>query len=496
MKHYYKAFLVSLFVLQGSSLLAQISSSVELGGQAGTGKNAPFFHTANKYGASTIDVFGGYLRGSVLKEMNVENENFDWGAGIDLIGSTGNYYSVFLQQFYVEGKWKMLDAMIGMKEYNHSFQNQRLSSGSLVWSGNSRPIAEARIGIFDFYTIPGTNGWLQIKGELSFGRMIENKYLRHTFNYLYGGYATDIWHHNKNIYFRSKENKPFILTLSAQLTTEFGGHTRLYDNGLLYHEQNAKPSLRSFWQAFFPSAGDMSASVADQQYYYGNTLGSWSAQAEYKFRNQSRLHAYFEWFFEDASGMGKMNGFDGLWGLEYDLNSSSIISNILIEYLQTTNQGGPIHFSPTNDNNGSVIQGSHATGHDNYYVHQFYNGWSHQGMTIGNPLIQSPVYNKNGYLQTLHNRIKAVHVGIGGHFSRNLDYRLLANYLISWGTFDVPVMSPVHNASAMIELSYQNPRLKGFRFTGSTSFDQGKLYGDNWGVSLSIRKVFNINCNK
>lgn len=41
--------------------------------------------------------------------------------------------------------------------------------------------------------------------------------------------------------------------------------------------------------------------------------------------------------------MGKQNGLDGLWGIEFKINRPLVINNIVIEYYQTTNQSGPLH---------------------------------------------------------------------------------------------------------------------------------------------------------
>ncbi len=51
---------------------------------------------------------------------------------------------------------------------------------------------------------------------------------------------------------------------------------------------------------------------------------------------------------------------------------------------------------------------------DNYYNHYLYQGWQHWGMGIGNPLLPGPIYNKNGQITFISNRVLAHHIGFCG----------------------------------------------------------------------------------
>jgi len=46
-------------------------------------------------------------------------------------------------------------------------------------------------------------------------------------------------------------------------------------------------------------------------------------------------------------------------------------------------------------------------GADDYYNNDWYPGWVHWGMTMANPLIASPIYNKDGDMSFKYNRIRA-----------------------------------------------------------------------------------------
>ena len=71
-------------------------------------------------------------------------------------------------------------------------------------------------------------------------------------------------------------------------------------------------------------------------------MGSEHLKITYKHKNFS-ISAYLENYYDDFSGMGKQNGLDGLWGIEYKTKRTQGINNIVLEYYQTTNQSGPMH---------------------------------------------------------------------------------------------------------------------------------------------------------
>ena len=452
------------------------------------GTNAPYYHVANRQGLASITPNNAYLRASVFKEMTSE-KIFDYGGAIDLVGAVGFSSPFIIQQAYGEIKYHCLDLMIGSKEYWSEMKNRDLSSGGMVWSGNARPIPQIRLGIFDFTEFPWTNGWLQVKLDISYGFFTDKNYLTDEFGYNKSAFlTTKALYHQKKIFFRSKEDKPFVVTIGAEFAAQFGGKRRYYDYTVnSWVDEEYPVSFRDFWNVFIPGKGDDTTSDGDQAYFYGNHLGAWHGIFEYKFKNKSKLKGYFEWFFEDASGMGKKNGWDGLWGIEYNNAQKGIISDVVFEYLQTTNQGGPIHWNPE-DKPDSQVKGDNATGADDYYNNFFYNGWAHWGMSNGSPLLLSPAYNRDGYLCFTNNRVQAFHLGISGYFLREWDYRLLASYRRSWGTPFIPIPKPLYSTSAMIEVSYNPVKLKGWTFKASCAFDIGTLYDSNSGIFLSVRK--------
>ena len=179
--------------------------------------------------------------------------------------------------------------------------------------------------------------------------------------------------------------------------------------------------------------------------------------------------------------MGKLNGMDGLWGIEVNMKNFKPITDLVVEYYQSTNQSGPMHgwdFSIVGKTGGA----------DNYYNHA-YSGWTHWGMMNSNPLIVANIYNKDGFLSLRHTRIKAMHIGWKGEIAPQVDYRAKFSFNRSWGTPVEPTAQILENFSGFAEVIYKPNKLKGWRFTGSLAFDTGDLYGDNFGFQLKIRKT-------
>ena len=239
-------------------------------------------------------------------------------------------------------------------------------------------------------------------------------------------------------------------------------------------------------QVLVPTSGDGSTNVGDQAYYYGNHVGQWNLSAQYTFKNKSSIRGYFEWYYDDASGMGKLNGWDGLWGIEYKSGRENWLSDVVVEYVDFTNQGGPLNWCPTDYVNPVLT--TEATGYDDYYNNYFYNGWTHYGQSNGTPMAKSTLYNTDGFLRYKFNRMRGVHVGVMGYITPEWRYKMLASYRTSWGSLQFPLADTQHDLSGLLECHYIPAKLQGWSFSLSLAGDKGKLYGDNWGVAIGIKK--------
>lgn len=482
-----------------------INYSASVIGTIGDNDFAPYYISSLNHGIITQSD-NSLLRLNAIKSLDTCTR-FSYGFGVDFISgySSGvEYYkynsatgkidlphtekpaNIWLQQLYAEIKYRGVFITAGLKEHQSKLLNNKLSSGDFVESGNSRPIPELRSGFINFQNIPFTNGWLQIEGEISYGKMTDSDWWSDHYNYYNSHIAQDTWYSYKRAYFRTNPEKPLSVTFGAQAAAIFGGHTDYYKNGKFIRDEYRTNNLGDMFDMFIPRLSDKEGYVA------GNHLGSWDIMTRYRFKNGNEIKAYVQWPWEDGSGIGKLNGFDGLWGLEFKSARNSWINGAVIEYIDFTNQSGPLHWAP-NDSPGTTIT-DQATGGDQYYNNAFYNSYAHYGMSIGTPFLKAPIYNTDGYPMYVDNLVKGYHAGIMGNICKSLDYRLLASYRKAWGDSRIPRATAVNNTSFMAELNYNPTSIKGLSFKAQVAFDKGSLLGDNFGslLSVSYNGLFNL----
>lgn len=474
-------------------------------GNGGGGDFAPYYISSNRHGIITQN-YNALLTVGAWHKMNMQ-KRFSYGFGISAIGGYSNkraysrynaetetFYThdeapamLWLRELYGEIKYRGVFLTAGLKEHTSKMLNSALSSGDLVESGNARAIPEVRVGFLDFQDIPFTNGWVQIDGDISYGKFTDNDYMRNHYNYYNYHLTTGSWYTYKHAYFRTRPSERFSVTIGAQAAGVFGGTTYNYRDGKLFGEPYKHPDgIGDFFEMFIPR------NTTEEGFVLGNHLGSWDFMARYRLKNSDEIKAYFQWPWEDGSGIGKLNGFDGLWGLEYKRSGHGIIDGVVIEYLDFTNQSGPMHWDP-DDTPGTTIT-DRAEGADNYYNNSFYNSYANYGMSIGSAMLRSPIYNLDGYPAYVCSRIRGFHVGINGQITPDIDYRVMGSYRRGWGTGIIPLCSIMEDTSVSVDATYRVPSVAGLTINAQVAFDAGTMYGDNFGamVSVSYSGIFNI----
>lgn len=398
---------------------------------------------------------------------------------------------VWLQQLWGEIKYRGVFLQVGMKDYSPALVNSRLSSGDLIESGNSRSIPGVRAGFVDFQNIPFTNGWVQIQGELAYAKSTDNDWQKNHYNYYNQHLNLGWWYNYKRCFFRTKPEMPLSVTVGMQAAAQFAGETWWYRKGKVWRHENHDLQARDFLDMLILKQGD--------EYWKGNHVGSWDLQARYRFHNGSELKAYFQWLWEDGSGIGKLNGMDGLWGLEWRSTHSGFISGAVIEFMTYMNQSGPIHYD-YDDHAGTDLVTDRASGRDDYYNNAWYNGYALYGMSIGSPMFVAPIYNTNGATTTfLQNRFWGIHAALEGNLSSTFTYRAMASYRRFFGTLQVPALHTSHDVSAMVETSWALQQVPGLRVNAQVAIDAGNSpYGNTFGalVGVTYSGIFNFKNGK
>ncbi len=475
-----------LFVLL-ISLSAVLSAqdlkyNIEMNGVASNGDYTPFWHISNRQGLGSIDTRSGYVRAALMGTNKISNE---WKAdyAVDFLVSHNHTSTIILQQAYADISWKIFTLSLGQKERWSTLVNHRLSTGSLVESGNARPIPQVRIEIPEYWDIFGTNGWFTLRGHLAYGWFTDQKWQK-DFTSEDSQRTSAVRYHSKRVDFKFGNDNRFPLTFEfgLNMVAQFGGY--IY-NTYGRKDNNIKNPTRfiDYFKILIPTKGDDSYAGIDQGNVSGNHLGSWSGALTWDDKKW-KLRTYYDHVFDDHSQMFWEYGLwtEQLVGVELTLKEFKWITGVAVEYFNLKNQSGPIY------HDSDKLIPDQISCIDNNYNNKLYNGWFNYGMIIGTPLITSPIYNSDHRIITRNNRVEAFHLGIEGQPFKSLGYRMLLTKSNNWGSYDVPFKDIKENFSGLFELSYSPTKLKGWSATASFAFDNGDLYNNNSGAMLTVRK--------
>ncbi|MDE6085434.1 MAG: capsule assembly Wzi family protein [Muribaculaceae bacterium] len=470
-----------------------------------TGTFAPYYVASNNHGRitqpGTFLVDAGVHASDTIRNTRLK---YSWGAeGILSVTNKIDYTRyieadnewiknpqrppvAWLQQLYGRLDYRSLFLQAGLVNSHSALLNDNLSSGDLIESPNARAIPQVRAGFNDFQPIPFTRGWVEIQGEISYGKMSDNGWIKNHANFYNDHTCLGTLYTYKRCYFRTKSSQPFSVTVGMQVAGFFGGTTTVYRDGVVTKVEKNPAGIKEFFKMLIPSEGD-------ESYYLGSMLGCWDIHLRYNLPWGDTVKGYLQKPWETGSGIGFLNGFDGLWGIEYKRKQSGFVDGVVVEYLDFTNQSGPLHFDPADLPDCTITD--HTDGGDDYYNNYQYNSYANYGMSLGTPFLPAPIYNLDGYLQFADNAVRGFHIGLTGTVSPHVGYRLLGGYRKSWGTVRIPRAVSRHDTSWMAEVTYRPFPVNDYmRFKGTVAMDRGTLYGNTFGCYVSM--VCNLDLNK
>lgn len=463
----------------------------------GSGKHTAYQLVANRHHVLATRPNTGYVRGAVTVEHRF-SDDLKLSGAVDVIGGVHADHKAYLQQCYANLSYRGLFIEAGAREQKPVLRDECLSSGAFAKGANAKPIPQIHVGTNGFLTIPYSKGWLQVNADFGYGRLLDDGYRENRF---YGAeplptsprgwvegmtmngagdfnYTTDIYYHQKHLFFRSNPDKRLFVTLGMEHVAMFAGKEYNVRKG--HVEVAQKPAgLSAFTHVLLP-VGDNNYHQNDspEDWVYGNHLGTWTMQVGWNIDKDRKVQAYHDRIFEDGSGMRLGNGWDGLWGVEYKNRKPGVqyVRGIVAEYFQSTSQSGPLHWDPNDFDEPVKSQiTSLVTGMDDYYNHEFYNGYSHYAMSLGTPLLTSPVYNADGSAAFRDNRVKAYHLAVNGDITSELSYLVKGSYKEGMGRYSYAIYPKSHSLDAMVQVNY---RMGAWQLSPAYAFDKGNVYGD------------------
>lgn len=493
-----KLAVVALTVAASATAQNSVEYKAEALGNVSTGDFAPYF-IGSMNGGKVVRKSSALL--DLEAKVSIDrSRRFSWGGAVEVLTgySSANEYdrwyealsewglqqnrpsAAWIQQLYGELKYRGVTLMVGQKSPKSALLDETLSSGDLTRSSNARGIPGVSVGFIDFQDIPFTNGWVQINGSIEYGRYTDNGFRRKQFDYYNWMLATDIYSTYKFCYFRTKPSEAFSVTLGLQSAGQFGGYTEYYSRGVMFNSENRGFKIKDLWKMFFPTTGN------GNNFVEGNSLGSWDFMARYRLRSGAEVSFAFQWPWEDGSGIGRRNGWDGLWGLYYKSNKRTVVTGAAVEYLDFRNQSGPIHWAP-GDSPGTDLT-AQATGGDNYYNNDTYTAYTNYGMAIATPFLVAPVYNLNGYPAFQHNCARGIHLALTGCVGAEIDYAVKYSWQQAWGISRKPLPICSIDNSMLVNVGWDASRLlRGLHIDAKVAFDAGRLRGNNFGALIGVR---------
>lgn len=435
---------------------------------AGTGAYAPFLSTANQYDRFSLTPNSLSTWGTLHKSTSAVKV-FDYGFGVELNSHVSPSESqLFASELFVEFKTGPLRTTLGMKRKHFGNQDFLLSSGSILYSQNSRPIPALTIETDGWLDVPLTNGFVALMGGMANGWFSDETVTNNTLL------------HHKWMHVKLGGARPLSLNYGLHHVAQWAGSSPDFGRGTVDFE--------NFMKVFVGQSGSSSENINDFYNALGNHIISQNIGLDLRLKKFS-VSLYWQNISEDKPVLRMNNAYnkeDGLWGVSLRLPTFRPLHSMVVELLSTTDQNGPWH-----DMDG-VIYG----GQDNYYNNSVYtNGWSFYGMTIGNPWLTSPKYNTNGGVDFQNNCVRLLYFSGLGEINR-FNYRFTTAYSHNWGTIQMSRSAPKRQFSGQFEVFHALPFLKNTEASLGISGDRGAKYGNNLALLMGLRYTGQIHLNK
>lgn len=449
----------------------------------------PFWLRTNQYGIVPLQSPNTTLRAGAhidYDSLRLALRRISIGGGVQVVGNTAAGGGVLLPEAYVKARLGIFELYGGRRREVVGLYDTTLSSGSYAWSGNALPVPKIQLEVRDYQPIGFTKGWIALKASYAHG-------------WLGGRYVQRTKLHQKSLYGRlGKPNHRIHLYGGVNHQVVWGGYSpALLGSGLV-----TSPYLPSTLRDYISLVSGLRAvntGVIDQNQYtdfdltnrIGNHLGSVDVAFEYT-SNTHSFYLYRQNPYETGALFYGVSLADGLNGLRIRSNKpQALIQHVLVEFLNTTSQGGPEFVIDDPQRRGKVDYFNHA---------QFRDGWSYQYRALGTPFI-TPALGPNGAFPfggfTNNNRVQVYHFGIAGSLpiggawlDSPITYESKLSISQNFGRYDAPFRPIRNQLSGIMTLSAPLALLGGLHLTGSVAYDRGALFRSSVGGFIGLRKTW------
>lgn len=472
-----------------------VISALLLGALSSDG-NMPFWSYANQYGIMPVTSGAVTLVQAGTQYDESKDFQWKWGAGAAVLTDHFRPVEFFPDELFASVKWKAFSLDLGMKRCCQDYLGVdpglgtlSTTAGNVERSGNCRSWPGYSFNI-ERLNIPGTNGHLQLSAAFGDYITTDNRYMK-------GAMV-----HNSALYLTGLFGR-FDITIGL-------------DNWALWRGKDpegrkAPSSFSDYIRVLLGKSAAPDGPLVDRFNVLGDQRGREHLKLGWK-GDGWKLSAQHDITYNDKSGMRFENFPDGVNTIAFSFDDKDKwVSSIVYEFQYTMYQSGT-RLDPEFDDEGNPIPlgpGMSFTGKDNYFNNSEYkSGWTHHGMTVGNPLFY-PKGTRDGswnpaemVLGVENNRLKAHHVGLSGKLFHHYPYKLMLTYTQAYGMYDIPYIEPSqanHEWGTVKETPLHQfsggftgiiPLLGGkLQILPGIYADAGQVLGNSFGATLGLKWI-------
>jgi hypothetical protein len=495
-----KPILIAVILLLQLMAKAQISSdwnySVETQATIAASGKLPFWFRANQFGSIPVAGISAALIGNIYKNYSVATSpsRFNWSAGLQVRGNAGAQADLKFIEAYIKVKKGIFEASVGRTKNITGITDSSLSSGSFSFSGNALGVPQINIAIPDYQNLPIFNKLFSLKGSYAVGYFGKVDIAP---VYAFTKLATQYFQQQQLYVMFGKPTWKLKLIGGINHNVMFGSEKQIF--GPQYDMSELKAGIyAAIGKTYIPTDADAAKKFGGK---VGNQIGSVDLAVQYDFNN-IKLNMYHQVIY-DVGAIGHLaNLNDGITGISFinKLKNDTRKINwrkVLFEFVSTKDQAGQF--------NSRSLSGDE----DYYNDFEFSDGWSYQGLNIGNPLLTSRKYTRDNLVTDpgdyiINNRVMAINIGIIGYVKKvNITAKI--TYSKNYGTYGTAIEGhstgpehypPVHGifytVSQFSGYAAADKNInKGYNIGVGIAADNGKLYYNSIGLQLTLKKTFN-----
>ena len=276
-----KRFLITLLFL---TVFIFISFCLDLSVESTTtfsSGNVPLWLWANNRGLINDEGVVQNVSNLTASQAGTFGDNFEWTILGDLGGRFDRDPDFLVNQAYGSLEWKVFAVKAGIFNYTlGELPLPELSTGSMAVSDNAVPVPEISILSEDYFPFPWTKEVLWLKGGLSHGWMLDDRYT-----------DTPLLH-EKWAYAKVKREDLFSVYIGLVHHAFWAGTEET--------DRTVPATFENFWRVFFNLEGGDDAAAIDQENRAGDHKGIWDAGLDFYF-DSFDMHIYKQIFFEDGA---------------------------------------------------------------------------------------------------------------------------------------------------------------------------------------------------